>query len=410
MTIRSESASAPQGGADRIRGDLFAKCRSPRLDEYRAAEALGLLPYYVELNSGSAPVIEHHGKTVVMLGSNNYLGLTTDPRVKRAAVDAIERFGTGCTGSRLMNGTLPLHTELEEELADWVGAEAALVFTTGYAVNLGLLSTLVDGGDLILADLASHASIMDGGQLSPGTVRSFRHNDPDSLDRRLRRWLADQTGAALVAVDGVYSMEGDVAPLPEIASVCSLLGARLLVDEAHALGVLGPEGAGASAAAGILPDLVMGTFSKSLASCGGFVAASDVVIDYLRIACRPFLFTASGVPAALAAALMAVQVSRAEEWRREALRARADQLRHGLDQLGYRVGDTTVCTAIVPVHVDDEWSAARLWRQLLDGGVYTNCAVAPAVRSGRALLRGSVMATHSEKDIDRALSVFEAVR
>jgi 8-amino-7-oxononanoate synthase len=391
-------------------GDLFAKCASPRVQEYRAAEALGILPYFREIASQSAPIVEFEGNKVIMLGSNNYLGLTGDDRVKRAAIEAVEQFGTGCTGSRLMNGSLPMHRHLEEFLADWVGQESCLVFTTGYSANLGLVATLVDAQDAVFVDAVSHASLIDGGRLAAGSLRSFRHNQPASLRQRLRSWRRQtDLGGALVAVDGVYSMEGDVAPIAQIAAVCREDGARLLVDEAHTLGVMGPGGAGAAAAVGIRPDLLMGTFSKSLASCGGFIAGPRDVTDYLRVACRPLLFTASGVPAAMAAALAAAQIAREEDWRREAIRERAGQLRDGLSALGYRVS-ATVGAAIVPIHIGDDWVAARTWRALLDQGVYTNCAVPPAVPPGRALLRTSVMATHSEAQIADALRAFEVVR
>ena len=402
--VRAELDRAPVGGAD-----LFDKCSSERLDEYHAAEAVGLLPYFREMASQAGPVVEHEGRPVIMLGSNNYLGLTSDERVKRAAVEAVDRFGTGCTGSRLMNGTLPIHLELEDELRDWLGGEACLVFTTGYSVNLGTISTLVGSRDTVFVDAASHASIIDGARLASGSLRSFRHNSVSGLRRKLAAWREQEGDGALVAVDGVYSMEGDIAPLAEIDHVCSSLGARLLVDEAHALGVLGPEGRGSAAAAGIRADLLMGTFSKSLASCGGFLVGPQPVVDFVRTACRPFLFTASGVPAALGAALAALRVAREEEWRREAVRERGTQLRRGLFELGYDVGGDHG-TAILAVHVGDDWEAARLWRALLDHGVYTNCAVAPAVLPGRALLRTSVMATHTEAHIDQALRAFEDVR
>jgi 8-amino-7-oxononanoate synthase len=391
--------------------DLFDKCDSPRLLEYRAAEELGLLPYYREMASQSGPVVVHEGRPVIMLGSNNYLGLTGDPRVKAAAGDAIERYGTGCTGSRLMNGTLQLHRELEETLADWLHTEAALVFSTGYMVNLGLIATLVEANDAVFLDSASHASLIDGARMSTGTFRSFRHNLPSSLRHRLYAWQDKQAvpGAALVAVDGVYSMEGDVAPVAEIAEVCREFGARFLVDEAHALGVLGPDGRGTAAAAGVAPDLVMGTFSKSLASCGGFLAGPQAVIDYLRIACRVMLFTAAGVPAALGAALAAVRIAQADGDRRALVLERARQLHAGLVELGYHVGPEPR-GPIVPIHIGEDWDAGRTWRNLLDRGVYTNCAVPPAVPPGRALLRTSVMATHTEEHIAQALRAFEEVR
>ncbi len=390
--------------------DVFSKCHSARLDDYRAAERLGLVPYYREMASQSGPVVEHDGRPVIMLGSNNYLGLTGDERVKRAAIEAVERYGTGCTGSRLMNGTLSLHRELEDELADWMGTEAALVFTAGYLANMGLLSTLVEADDAVFLDSAGHASLIDGARLCNGVLRSFRHNLPSSLHQRLRTWREKHPlGGALVAVDGIYSMEGDRAPVAEIAAVCAEAGARLLVDEAHALGVLGPEGAGASAAEGVDPDLLMGTFSKSLASCGGFIAGPQAVIDYLRIACRPLLFTASGVPAALGAALAATRIARVDSERRETVLTRAVELHRGLLDLGFAVGPPPD-GPIIPIHVGGDWPAARLWRTLLDLGVYTNCAMAPAVPAGRALLRTSVMATHTPEHIHDVLVAFEEAR
>jgi 8-amino-7-oxononanoate synthase len=357
-----------------------------------------------------------------MLGSNNYLGLTTDPRVKAAAIDAVERYGTGVTGSRLLNGTLPLHTELEELLADWVGLEEALVFTTGYGANLGLISTLVQAGDAVFCDSAAHASLVDGARMAFGMLRAFQHNRPKSLYRGLRSWRSQaSSGGVLVAVDGIYSMEGDWAPLGELRALCDQYQARLLVDEAHALGVVGPAGAGTAAATGVRADLVMGTFSKSLASCGGFIAGPPEVIAYLRLACRPMLFTASNVPASLGAALAAARIARQEQWRRDEVLALAGRLRGGLAALGYDVGSATTRRAavgtqsasgpasscIVPVHVGDLLGTAVMWKALLDRGVYTNCSVPPAVQ--RPMLRTSVMATHTEKQIDRALAAFEDV-
>jgi 8-amino-7-oxononanoate synthase len=384
--------------------DIFAKVDDPRVEEFQLAESLDVMPFYRELDGEIGPTALFQGRRVVMLGSNNYLGLTTDPRVRNAAVAAVSRFGTGVTGSRLLNGTLVVHRELEELLADWVGQEAALVFTTGYAANLGLLVALVGPTDAAILDSAAHASLVDGARYSAGTLRAFRHNRVNSLRRTLGSWR-EQAGAggALVAVDGIYSMEGDQAPLRDIASVCKDFGARLLVDEAHALGVVGPRGAGTSSAAGIRPDVVMGTFSKALASCGGFVAGPRELIAYLKVTCRPLMFTASGVPAALGAALAAARIAQTEDWRRQAVLARAEQLRAGLAQLGYQVAEQ-VESPIVAAQVGDNWDAGMLWRSLLENGVYTNCAIPPAVP--RALLRTSVMATHSEQDIDRALVGF----
>ncbi len=388
--------------------DVFAKIHNERVDQYHLAESLGLLPFYREMQGEIGPTVTFDGRQMIMLGSNNYLGLTTDPRVRAAAIDAVERYGTGVTGSRLLNGTLDLHRGLEEELADWVGMEAALVFTTGYSANVGLISALLGPHDALVVDSAAHASLVDGARGSEGSLRAFRHNRPNSLRRTLRAWHEQpESEGVLVAVDGVYSMEGDWAPLVEIAELCVDGGARLLVDEAHAIGVVGPAGAGTAAATGVNADLVMGTFSKSLASCGGFIAGPRAVVDFLKITCRPLMFTASGVPAALGAARAAVAIAREEQWRRESVLARATQLQQGLAELGYDVSDS-VESAIVPVHVEDLWQAGELWKRLLEHGVYTNCAIPPAVP--RPVLRTSVMATHSEADIARALAGFEAAR
>jgi 8-amino-7-oxononanoate synthase len=389
--------------------DVLAKVHDPRLDEYRAAESAGLIPFYHPLEGEVGPRTIFRGQPMVMLGSNNYLGLTTDLRVRAAARDAIDRYGTGVTGSRLLNGTLPLHTELEEVLADWVGMEASLVFTTGYAANLGMLGALIGPSDAAVVDSAAHASLVDGARFSEGTLRAFRHNRPNSLRRTLRAWREQpDAGGVLVAVDGIYSMEGDWAPLADISAACQAYGARLLVDEAHALGVVGRRGAGTAVHAGVRPDLLMGTFSKSLASCGGFVAGARAVIDYLKVTCRPLMFTAAGVPAALAAALEATRIAQTEDWRRDTVLSRAERLRTGLAELGFDVGASPARSAIVPVHVGDNWEAGRLWKSLLDNGVYTNCAIAPAVPL--AMLRTSVMATHTEEDIDRALDGFARAR
>ncbi|HLI02473.1 MAG TPA: pyridoxal phosphate-dependent aminotransferase family protein [Acidimicrobiales bacterium] len=388
--------------------DLFAKLSDPRVEQWELAEQLGMLPFFQTLDGEVGPRMTFGGRQVVMLGSNNYLGLTSDERVRKAAIDAVERYGTGLTGSRLLNGTLPIHAELEGFLADWVGMESALVFSTGYGANLGLVSSLVGPADAVFVDSAAHASLVDGGKFCEGTLRAFRHNRPKSLQRGLAGWR-DQpdAGGVLVAVDGIYSMEGEQAPLADIDAIRREFGARLLVDEAHALGVVGAEGSGSADAAGIRPDLKMGTFSKSLASCGGFVAGPAEVVTFLKVTCRPLLFTAAGVPAALAAALSAAHIARDEDWRREAVLARATQLRAGLSGLGYTVGGDPG-TPIVPVIIGDDWEAAKLWKALLANGVYTNCALAPAVP--RATLRTSVMATHTEADIADALAGFAAAK
>ena len=295
--------------------DVFAKVRGhERSEQLQAARDADLLPYFRLLESPAAPVVEMEGAERVMLGSNNYLGLTADERVMQGARDALEQYGTGLTGSRLLNGTIPLHLELERELAEWMGTEEAIVFTTGHQANVGTLGTLLAPGDTVIADSGDHASIIDGCLLSRAKLRAFRHNRLDKLEKALGR-AADDGGGILVVVDGVFSMEGDVAPLPEIVELCQAHGARLMVDEAHGAGVLGARGAGTSELLGVEDqvDLRMGTFSKSLASCGGFIAGSHEVIDFLRIQSRAFLFTAAAVPAAVGAALAALRIVRSQD-------------------------------------------------------------------------------------------------
>jgi 8-amino-7-oxononanoate synthase len=396
--------------------DVFEKVRGhERAEQLRAARENDLLPYFRRLESPAAPIVEMEGAERVMLGSNNYLGLTSDPRVLAGARDALERYGSGLTGSRLLNGTIELHLELEREIAEWMGTEEAIVFTTGHQANVGTLGTLLGPGDTVIADSSDHASILDGCLLSRAKLRPFRHGRLDKLEKMLERAEGDG-GGVLVVVDGVFSMEGDVADLPRIVELCRAHGARLMVDEAHAAGVLGARGAGASEHFGVEGevDLRMGTFSKSLASCGGFIAGTHEVIDFLRISSRAFLFTAAAVPAAVGAALAALRVVRSEDG--PPLFARvlenAAYLREGLAGLGFEVLDDPldVTTPIVPVVVGDDWKAVLLWRALYDAGVYVNVALHPAVPPAGALLRTSVMATHDRPTLDRALAAFADVK
>jgi len=400
--------------------DLFEKARThERLEQLRAAREQDLLPYFRLLTGPAGPVVEMEGAERVMLGSNNYLGLTGDPRVKAAAHDALDTYGTGLTGSRFLNGTTPLHLELEREIAEWMGTEDAIVFTTGYQANVGALSTLLSPGDTVICDSGDHASIMDGVAMSRAKVRPFRHNRLDKLDEMLERAVGDG-GGILVVVDGVYSMEGDVCDLPHVVEACGKHGARLMVDEAHGVGVLGARGAGACEAFGVEEqvDLRMGTFSKSLASCGGFIAGPADVVEFLRIQSRAFMFTASSVPAAIGAALAAVRICRSSEGPQLFARVleNARYLNRGLNSLGFSVVEPTrladgtdLFTSVVPVLVGDDWQAALFWKALYDAGVYTNVALYPAVPRGRALLRTSVMATHEREHLDRALGIFERV-
>jgi len=399
--------------------DVFEKARThERLEQLEAAREGDLLPYFRLIESEAGPLMEVEGAEKVMLGSNNYLGLTGDERVKQAARDALEHYGTGLTGSRFLNGTTPLHLELERELADFMGSEDVLVFTTGHQANVGCLGTILGPSDTVICDSGDHASILDGVKISGAKLRPFRHNQMPKLERMLER-AAEDGGGVLVVVDGVFSMEGDLCDLPTIVDLCRRYGARLMVDEAHAVGVLGARGAGASELFGLEDqvDLRMGTFSKSLASCGGFIAGSAEVIDFLRISSRPFIFTASAVPAAVGAALGALRILRAEGPDLMAsLLENSDYLRQGFRELGLRVIEpgtlpdgTEANTPVVPVLVGEDWQAVLLWKALFDAGVYTNVALHPAVPPGGALLRTSVMATHRREQLDRALEIFGRV-
>jgi 8-amino-7-oxononanoate synthase len=396
--------------------DVFAKVRGhERAEQLRAAREADVLPYFRTLEGPAGPVVEMEGAARIMLGSNNYLGLTADERVINGARDALTKYGTGLTGSRLLNGTISLHLELEQEIAEWMGTEEALVFTTGHQANLAALGTLLAPGDTVVADSGDHASILDGCLLSRAKLRAFRHNRMDKLERTLDKAAGDG-GGVLVVVDGVFSMEGDVAPLQQITELCGHYGARLMVDEAHGAGVLGARGAGAAELLGVEDrvDLRMGTFSKSLASCGGFLAGDHEVIDYLRVQSRAFLFTAAGVPAAVGAALAALRIVRSEEGPQllERVLENAAYLHSGLRERGFKVveHEGEHMTPIVPVTVGDDWKAVLLWRALYDAGVFVNVAIHPAVPPGGALLRTSVMATHDRPTLDRALDAFGAVK
>ena len=401
--------------------DLFEKARRhERLEQLRAAREHDLMPYFRVVEAEPGPVALMEGKERITLGSNNYLGLTGDARVKAAARDALDHYGTGLTGSRFMNGTTPLHLQLERELADWMGSEDALVFTTGYLANVGAIGTLLDPGDTVVCDSGDHASILDAVALSRARVRPFRHNRLDKLESMLSRAESDG-GGVLVVVDGLFSMEGDLSPLPDVVALCRKHGARLMVDEAHAVGVLGEQGTGACELLGCEDevDLRMGTFSKSLASCGGFIAGPHDVIDFLRVQSRAFMFTAAAAPAAVGAALGALRIIRSDEGAemRAKVLDNARYLHDGLGALGYQVMEPNqlpdgsgLITPIVPVLIGDDWKAVLLWKALYDAGVYVNVAIYPAVQRGGALLRTSVMATHERDHLDRALEIFERVK
>jgi 8-amino-7-oxononanoate synthase len=381
--------------------DIFEKCFG--YTEAREAIKDGSYPYFIPMSESEGNEAVFHGHRLIMCGSNNYLGLTTDPRVQRAAIEAVERFGTSCTGSRFLNGTLELHERLEHELAEWVGKEAALVFSTGMQTNLGVISALVSRGDVILLDKDDHASLVDGARLAWGVTKRFRHNDMGDLDRALSA-IPKEKGK-FVVVDGLYSMGGDLAPLPEIVALCKKYGARLMVDDAHGLGVMG-GGRGTAAHFGVTDgvDLIMSTFSKSFASLGGFIAGDDQVVHYIKHHARSLIFSASIPAANAAAALAALRIMREEPERVERLTAIGERMRRELRGMGFNIGASV--SPIIPILVGDNLKTLQAWKTLFEAGVFVNPILSPAVPAGQELLRTSYMASHTDEQIDRVLQVY----
>jgi len=381
--------------------DLFEKCQN--FTAAQEARRQGYYPYFIPLEENEGNEVVYQGKRLIMIGSNNYLGLTTHPKVRQAAQEALARFGTSCTGSRFLNGNLVLHEKLEAELAHFVGKEAALVFSTGFHVNLGAISTLVGKDDIVLIDKDDHASIVDGCRLSFGKVKRFRHNDMESLERALK--ACPLGSGRFIVVDGVFSMGGDIAPLPDIVKLAKRYGARVMVDDAHSLGILG-EGKGTAAHFRLSDqvDLIMGTFSKSLASLGGFVAGERVAIDYIKHFARSQIFSASIPPANAAAALAALEVIKKEPERRERLWKISERVHRALQGMGFDTGRSE--TPIIPVIVGSDRKTFDFWRCLFDRGVFTNPVVSPAVPPQESRLRTSYMATHTDAQMDRVLAAF----
>ncbi len=385
--------------------DIFAKAYAFELaDQLRS---LGIYPFFQAFDRSEGAEAVLHGRRVLMCGSNNYLGLTVDPRVREAAREAISLYGTSMTGSRLMNGTSKLHMEVEEKIAAFLGREAALIFTTGYQANLGFISALANRNSAVVIDKEDHASIYDGCRFVDGKVLKFRHNQMGHLDKVLSRLEPDR--GVMIVVDGVFSMSGDIAELPEIVRVARAHGARVVVDDAHGLGVVGVGGRGTASHFGLdgEVDLVVGTFSKSLASIGGFVAGPARVLDYIRHFGRPMLFSASLPPSCLAAAGAALDIIQQEPERVQQVLAVGKRVRDELVRLGFEVGATI--TPIVPIYIRDEHRTLVVWRDLLEEGVFVNPVVAPAVARNDSMLRTSYMATHTDAMIDQALSAFEKV-
>jgi 8-amino-7-oxononanoate synthase len=402
--------------------DLFEKCKGFYSDpevaqKYgyptnpRTAQSLGLYPYFIPIHQAEGPEAVINGKPYIMIGSNNYLGLTIHPHVKEAAIEAVRKYGTSCTGSRFLNGTLEMHLELEDRLAKFVGKEAAIVYSTGFQVNLGSIPAIVDRGDIIITDKEVHASIVDGVRMAKvqknAHPRHFRHNDMADLEKILES--SPKEPAKLVIVDGVFSMGGDIAPLPKIVPLCKKHGARLMVDDAHSLGVLG-GGRGTAHHFDCVGDidLVMGTFSKSFASVGGFIAGPKEAIHWIQHFSRPFIFSASLPPANVATVLACLDVIEQEPERVERLAKISERMRTELRAMGYNIGPTQ--TPIIPIVIGDPFNTIRAWKILFDAGIYTNVALPPAVPPNYALLRTSYMATHTDAHLDRVLRTFKEVK
>lgn len=386
--------------------DLFDRCRT--YTRAKEAQAAGVYPYFIPISGSEGTEVVIDGARKIMLGSNNYLGLTHDPRVLEHAEQAARHYGSGCTGSRLLNGTLDLHEKLEGELAAFMGKPAALVFSTGFLTNLGVISTLVHRGDAVILDKLDHASIIDGAKLSSGTAYRYPHANLAGLERALERAHRDlPAGGKMVIVDGVFSMEGDIADLPAIVSICRPYRARLVVDEAHSVGVMGATGAGVHEHFGVTDacDVLIGTFSKSLASVGGFAAGDEAVIHYIKHHARALIFSASMPPYAVATVRESLRILRSEPELRERLWRNKQRLKDGLDGLGFDTGTTT--TPIVPIMVGDWTRTLFFWRALFDHGVFTNAVIPPAVPGGSSRIRTSLMASHTDALIDEALDRIE---
>jgi 8-amino-7-oxononanoate synthase len=401
-TMAVNAKSIPAGTEDARPPDLFEKCR--KFTAAKEIMAAGFYPYFHVVESEQSPEVIVEGMKMIMLGSNNYLGLTNHPKVKEAAIEAVKKYGSGCAGSRFLNGTLDIHVKLEEKLAEFFRKDAALAFPTGYQTNLGIISSLAGKDDMVVIDKLDHASIIDACRLSFAEVKKFRHNDMDNLEYILKE--GGRRGK-LVVVDGVYSMEGDIAPLPDILKVCRKYGARLMVDDAHGVGVLGSTGRGTAEYFGLEKevDIIMGTYSKSMASIGGFVAADKDVIHFMKHTSRPLIFSASPPPASVASVIAALDIIDGEPDRRERLWHNTRKMMRAFKQMGYNTGITE--TPIIPLITGEMERTFVMWKTLFDAGVFVNPVVPPATTPGRCLIRTSYMATHTDEMLDRVLGVFE---
>ena len=370
-------------------------------------QEMGLYPFFRTIDSEQDTVVKIEGKDVLMFGSNSYLGLTTHPKLKEASIKAIEKYGSGCAGSRFLNGTLDIHLELEEKLARYVGKESALVFSTGFQVNLGVISSIPGRHDYIIMDDLDHACIIDGARLSFAKVMKYSHNDMESLEKTLSRCEPDKI--KLIAVDGVFSMEGDIANLPEIVRLAEKYNANIMVDDAHGLGVLGKNGSGTADHFGLTDkvDLIMGTFSKSLASIGGFIAADESTINYLKHNARSLIFSASIAPANAASVIAAVDLIQAEPERIERLWDNTHYAMAALKKAGFDTGHSV--TPIIPILIRDDFKTFQLTKMALERGLFVNPVVSPAVPSSSSLLRYSLMATHTKEQIDESVSILKKI-
>lgn len=383
---------------------LLDKC--PGFQEARKVDKMGYYPYFRVISTEQDTEVLVNGQKMLMMGSNSYLGLTNHPRVKEASKKAIDKYGSGCAGSRFLNGTLDIHIELEKKLAELVGKEACLAYATGYQANVGCISALVGKGEYIVTDKLDHASIIDGCKLSFGEMVRYNHNNMDSLEKTLKKI---DSSKALVVVDGIFSMEGDVANLPEIVRLCEKYNANFMVDEAHSLGVMHPTGAGAAAHFGLSDktDIIMGTFSKSLASVGGFIAGNDDVIHYLKHFSRALMFSASLPPASAASVLEALNIMQEEPERIEKLWENTRFMLDGFKSMGYDTGNST--TPVIPLHIGDMMTTFKMWKRLGEEGVFINPVVPPAVPPSDTMIRTSFMATHSISQLSMALDKFKLV-
>lgn len=383
---------------------LLDKCFA--FHEAKKAMAMGYYPYFREISSEQETEVICNGKKMLMMGSNSYLGLTTHPKVKEAAIQAIKKYGSGCAGSRFLNGTLDIHLELEAELAKLVGKDAALAYPTGYQANVGCISAIVQKDEYIIIDKLDHASIIDGCQMSAGTMLRYNHNDMASLEKVLHKIKGKNS---LIVVDGIFSMEGDIADLPGITKLAAKYGANVMVDEAHSLGVLGKNGAGAADHFGLIKesDFIMGTFSKSLASVGGFIAADEDLIHYLKHKSRALIFSASLPPASTASVIAAIKIMKEEPERIAKLWENTHYMLDEFKAMGYNTG--TSCTPVIPLHVGDMMTAFEMWKRLGDEGVFINPVIPPAVPPNSCLIRTSFMATHTKDQLDFALEKFRLI-